>query len=385
MRQSVLTIAVCATFCLAPNGDLFGQSRLPVSPQHGGERVNTTLALRMPVWLIEPDTTARLLFYNLKEYLAPSEELVVESVNAQVLHVDVETLVFRPQYQHGANNGYVALLARGNGEERLLGAIHFASEEIPYDGPEDVRIYPERAMVFPEVYDYETNRTIGFRGFFTGGPLKNWGSFDVEYQQGSAAPDRPKRLPKWVEAELEIPIGRPGSSIPPSALPVRPRDCRGFENGRKTADGVWVNVGMPTPVESRECGSISAERGTTYTRQLCGKAAAEFAANLGIKLPLPGQSIQVGGNMKVKGELNGCITVTVTNTTGTRLSIICRTTRVNQLKIRDVFCCRDGVPYLCERWVCYRYVDRTTSEIPALGIVFPGVGSPSPETCTRTD
>lgn len=364
----------------------FGQAQKPNLSQSSGEAVAVegVLSCFVQAWLIEPDTTARLRFYGLREYLAASEELVVEAVNAQVLQAGPEILKFRPSYSGGANNGYVLLIAREGDHERVLGVIRFASEEMPYDSPDDVQVHSDRAVSFPEIYDYESNQSMGFLGFFTDGPVADQVSIVVEYEQESAAPDRPRRLPKWVEAELKIPIGQVGSSIPPSALPPTPRDCRGFVNGRKTVEGSWINIGPAIPVGTPvNCGSISGSGNNTYTRTLCDKAAVDFATNLGVKVPGPGRTIEVGGSVKIRGEQNRCITVTVTNTTGATVSIICRTTRVNQLKFRDVYCCRNGQPHLCERWVCYRFVDTTVAEIPALGIVFPGVQSPSPETCTR--
>lgn len=386
MKQPIRILALSAILCSLLVCSVSSQSGF-IQPKEGAAvQIDAALNCSIPVWLIEPDTRVRIRFLNLNDYLTPAEELVTESVNAQVFHADRETLEFRPSYTSGVNNGYVLLIARQGIEERLLGAIRFASEEMPYDGAEDIRIDPLRAVAFPEIYDFEQNRTLGYLGFFTDGSLRDWVSLIVAYEQ-SLAPDRPRRLPKWVEAELKIPIGGVGSSIPRIAVPVRPRDCQGFQNGRKTVEGPWVNIGEPKPTGSAVvCGSINNSGNNTYTRTLCGKAAAEFAINLGgIKLPGFGQIIDVGGNIKIKGEANGCITVTITNTTGATVNIICRTSRVNQLKFRDVFCCRDGVPYLCERWVCYRYVDVTTAEIPAFGIVLPGSTAPSPETCTRTN
>lgn len=386
-RLSLITRA-CATISLMLFYSAFGQAQKPNLSQSSDGAVVAEAALSCFIrsWLIEPDTIARLRFYGLRDYLAESEELVVEAVNAQILQANPEGLEFRPLYAGGVNNGYVLLMAREGDNERVLGFIHFASEEMPCDSPDDVKVRPERAVSFPEIYDHETNQSLGYLGFFTDGPLADRVSIVVEYQQGRASADKPRRLPKWVEAELRIPVGQVGSSIPPEALPPRPRDCRGFTNGRKTVEGSWVNVGTAIPVGApMNCGSISGSGNTTYTRTLCGKAAAEFAARLGIQLPAPGRTVDVGGNTKIRGELNGCITVTITNTTGSTVAIICRTTRVNQLRFRDVFCCRNGQPYLCERWVCYRFVDTTTAEIPAFGIVFPGVQSPSPETCTRVN
>ncbi|MFN4033322.1 MAG: hypothetical protein ACK4ME_06810 [Fimbriimonadales bacterium] len=341
------------------------------------------------VWIIELGTIVHLRFTSsLKDYLNPSEELIVESQNASILQADTERLVFCTDYNDGSNNGYICLTARSiRGEnERVLAIVAFASTEIPYRSSRDLIIPNDKIRDFPELYDYEAEQTVGYVGFFTHGLLTNALSVHIALDNESLVPDRSRRLPRWVEAELKVPPGKPGSSIPRFALPRRPLNCLGFENGRKVVNGEWVSVGEPTRVgEPMECGSITSDRQSEFTRYLCGKAATEFAASLGVKIPLPGQSTNVGANIKIRGELNVCITVTVRNNTGTKFDIICKFYEGKQMMIKDTFCCRNGTPYLCERSVCYRTVTYSQAEISALGLIFPKVqGEPAEPTCTRT-
>jgi hypothetical protein len=216
--------------------------------------------------------------------------------------------------------------------------------------------------------------------------MKNcaWIFFDSDFQ--AAAPDRERRLPKWAEAELKFPPGSIGSEIPPSALPKRPSDCKGFVNGRKQVDGEWIDVGLAQPRgPAYVCGRIGSEHGSTYSLRLCGKAALDFVVKLGLKeLPAVGKLMDVGGNIKIRGEIGGCITVTITNNTNTEVNIMCQDYTANQIMIRDVFCCVNNTVRLCERWVCTRTVVITETSIPGFGIKIPPTEPTIPPSCVRT-
>lgn len=383
LMRALTVLGIVSSVILSHPAVAQNNERLP-------EVIRAGAVIFIPVMLVEPEDVVEIEFLRaISEFLAPDEELRVEAINAEVTRADSSKIIFRATYSDNRNLGVVRLLARKGVGERHLASLYFASEELSTKDL-DIHIPVGYARNLPPVVDSATGAVEAYLGFFTHGPLRNQLPI-VWVHRPSPRRQKPRTIPAWVEAEIKIPPGAPGSKIPPAALPIRPRDCRGFDrNGQRTVDGDWVNVGTPRIISSTTCGSISGSGNNTYQIQLCGSAAAQFLGQLGVEIPRPPRgSVNVGGNITIRFEINGCITVTITNTTGRTIEIRCTDSEVNQIKIRDVFCCKNGVPRLCERWVCYRNIIHTTVSIPAFGIVFPPLEvpllPPGSEPCVRTD
>jgi len=380
--EGILCASMLLTTLLATALPCHAQKGSPVPAPAPQEAFQTA---RLPVLIFEPGSPIRMRFApSPHDLLNDRETLVTIVANCVVVSQTREELTIQPTYEDGSNHGYIWFYARSGEDERLLGIIHFASQTLPVDSEDDLELVPNSVRDLVKMED-ENGQTVAHVGFFVGGPMKNcaWIFFDSDFQ--AAAPDRERRLPKWAEAELKIPPGSIGSRIPRSALPKRPSNCTSFENGRKQVDGEWINVGSAQPRgPAYVCGRIGSERGSTYSFRLCGKAAWDFGAEMGINLPGPGRVIDVGGNIKIRGEINGCITVTITNNTNTEVNIMCQDYTANQIMIRDVFCCVNNTVRLCERWVCTRTVVITETSIPGFGIRIPPTEPMIPPSCVRT-
>lgn len=343
---------------------------------------------RIPVLLFEPDGPITIHFLpSLRELLYPEEELVITPANCKVLSQTDTSLEIMPTYEDGSNQGYIYFHARNRSsrEMRFLGSIHFASSKLPVDSDDDLWIDPKSIRDLAIMAD-ENDRPFASIGFPSVGNL-GWILFKHSDFEGTA-PDRERRsrLPKWAEAELKFPPGTRRSAIPRSALPKRPSNCSGFVNGRLEVEGDWVTVGPPRLKGRIKVGSISSGGSSTHSFTVCGKAASKFLADLGIRMPLPvGRPINIRGNMTITVEINGCITVTVVNNTGRDQAIMASYYEVDQLMIKDVFCCVNGQVRLCERWVCTRTTTMVVTDIPGMGIVEPPLFHPVPPYCIRTD
>jgi hypothetical protein len=380
--EGILCASMLLTTLLATALPCHAQKGSPV-PAPAPEQAFQTA--RLPVLIFEPGSPIRMRFApSPHDLLNDRETLVTIVANCVVVSQTREELTIQPTYEDGSNHGYIWFYARSGEDERLLGIIHFASQTLPVDSEDDLVLLPNTVRNLVEMED-ENRQTVAYVGFFVGGPMKEcaWILFGGDFQ--TSAPDRERRLPKWAEAELRFPPGKVGSRIPPSALPKRPSNCDGFgTDGRKSIEGEWIDINSRPRGSGYVCGRIGRERGSTYSFRLCGKAALDFVVKLGINLPGPGRVIDVGGNIKIRGEINGCITVTITNNTNTEVNIMCQDYTANQIMIRDVFCCVNNTVRLCERWVCARTVVITETSIPALGIKIPPTEPTIPPSCVRT-
>lgn len=332
----------------------------------GGEELPFSGEARLPVLLFEPERAVTVRFSpDLREWLQTGETLVIIAANCKILERSSQYIVIVPAYEDGANHGCLWFYARkSDSEERLLGTLHFASTKMGVDSEDDLVIDPMSIRDLPVMVD-ESNRPIASVGFPVEGHL-GWILFEHGDSEG-AAPDRERPgMPKWAEAVIRVPPGTKTSLIPPSAMPRRPRDCDGFVNGRKQVEGEWIVVNRRRTGNLVRCGSIDSQVGSTRTYRLCGRAAVEFAANFGIRLPMPGGRVDLG-DIKIVGEIGGCITITVVNNTNTRVDIFCQAYEFDLIKIRDIFCCVNGQVRLCERWVCWVTVTRLEQTIPGIG------------------
>lgn len=397
MRKSkwviILNTLVVANIVAMPN------SLLALTGASGKAPTTTTIqdrdtlpfsgTARIPVLLFEPDGPITIHFLpSLRELLYPEEELVITPANCKVLSQTDTFLEIMPTYENGANQGYIYFHARKSSsrEMRFLGSIHFASSKLPVDSNDDLWIDPQSIRDLTIMVD-EDDRPFASIGFPSVGNL-GWILFRHS-NFGVAAPDRERRssrLPKWAEAELKFPPGSRRSTIPRSALPQRPSNCLGSVGGSLEVEGDWITIGRPRLQQRIKVGSISSGRDSTHTFTVCGKAASKFLADLGIKVSLPvGRPINIRGNMTINAEINGCITVTVVNRTGRDQDMFASYYEVDQLMIKDVFCCVNGQVRLCERWVCTRTTTMVILDIPGMDFVGSPMFHPVPPYCIRTD
>ena len=211
--EGVLCASMLLTTLLATALPCHAQKGSPVLAPAPQEAFQTA---RLPVLIFEPGSPIRMRFApSPHDLLNDRETLVTIVANCVVVSQTREELTIQPTYENGSNHGYIWFYARSGEDERLLGIIHFASQTLPVDSEDDLELVPNSVRDLVKMED-ENGQTVAHVGFFVGGPMKNcaWIFFDSDFQ--AAAPDRERRLPKWVEAELKIP---PGSSALGFLLP----------------------------------------------------------------------------------------------------------------------------------------------------------------------
>lgn len=136
----------------------------------------------------------------------------------------------------------------------------------------------------------------------------------------------------------------------PGSPPPKPKRCRG---NRWSMDGPPERVS----VTRRTVGSGN----TSQEVRVCGQAALELAKKL--------RRLGISFNL----DVNGCLTTTISGTAWLNVE---QTSKYRF--IRDTYCCRNGVPVLCNRRVCYQTVRQYYLVFPALGLEIP-VGPPHPD------